>query len=84
MATNLEQLDLTGSSNLEGIEPVSELRNLVQLSLVKCRKVTDIKPVERLEALVIVMLGGSGVVPASVEKLEPENPDIIFDFAVAE
>jgi internalin A len=83
-ASGLEQLDLTGCDNLTGIDPVAELRNLVQLSLVKCRKVQDIAPAASLEKLVIVMLGGSGVVPAAVEKLEPANKEIIFDFAVPE
>ncbi|MEM9016305.1 MAG: hypothetical protein AAGC68_04775 [Verrucomicrobiota bacterium] len=82
-ATNLEQLDLTGCENLDDIAPVKALENLVQLSLVNCRKVTDLEPVEALEKLVIVMLGGSGVVPAAVESLDPANEEIIFDFAVS-
>lgn len=83
-ATELEQLDLTGCVNLEDVSQVARLENLVQLSLVKCRRVTDIASIEDLEKLVIVMLGGSGVVPAAVEDLEPANEEIIFDFAVSE
>ncbi len=81
---NLEQLDLTGCRNLVDVIELSQLENLVQLSLVKCRQVTDITPVKELEKLVIVMLGGSGVIPASIEDLETANKDIIFDFAVGE
>ncbi len=83
-ATGLEQLDLTGCANLSEIGKVSALGNLVQLSLVKCRQVADIKAVEKLPKLVIVMLGGSGVVPASVEELSLTNKEMIFDFAVSE
>ena len=80
----LEQLDVTGCRNLKSIDEVAKLTSLVQLSLVKCREVTDITPVVALEKLTIVMLGGSGVLPDSVEDLETANPDIIFDFAVGE
>ncbi len=83
-ASGLEQLDLRGCTNLKGIGEVRTLRNLVQLNLVQCRQVTDITPIVGLENLVIVMLGGSGVVPASVEDLEPANKELIFDFSVAE
>lgn len=83
-ASGLEQLDLRGCTNLKGIDELSELQNLVQLNLVQCRQVTDITPIVGLENLVIVMLGGSGVVPASVEDLEPANKELIFDFAVGE
>jgi len=83
-AAKLEQLDLTGCENLSDVSALAELRQLVQLNLVKCRQVTDISPVEKLENLVIVILGGSGVVAAAVEKLEPANEDVIFDFAVSE
>jgi hypothetical protein len=83
-ATGLEQLDLTGCTALTDISQVAELGNLVQLSLVKCRQVTEIKPVEKLPKLVIVMLGGSGVLPASVESLSLANAEMIFDFAGSE
>lgn len=84
VAKGLEQLDLSGSAKVSSIAPVAELDNLVQLSLAGCRSVTDVSPVAGLEKLAVVLLGGSGVVPAAVEKLETANPDIIFDFAVAE
>ncbi len=79
-ATTLEQLDLTGCANLQDITSLARLEALVQLSLVKCRQVTDITPVVELEKLVIVMLGGSGVVPAATEDLKTANKEIIFDF----
>ncbi len=80
----LEQLDVTGCANLKDIDGIAKLENLVQLSLVKCRQVTDVAVVENLPKLVIVMLGGSGVVPAAVEGLSPLNQELIFDFAVSE
>lgn len=83
-AQGLEQLDLTGCENLGEISALAKLDQLVQLSLVKCRQVDRIDAAVGLPKLVIVMLGGSGVVPASVEKLKPANEDLIFDFAVAE
>jgi len=80
----LEQLDLTGCTGLRDIPQVAALENLVQLSLVNCRQVAGIEVVEKLPRLAIVMLGGSGVIPASVESLTPANPEIIFDFAASE
>ncbi|MEM9018713.1 MAG: hypothetical protein AAGC68_17015, partial [Verrucomicrobiota bacterium] len=62
---------------------LESLSNLVQLSLVKCRQVNDISVIESMEKLIIVMLGGSGVVSAAVEELEPVNAEIIFDFTVS-
>ena len=82
-AAGIEQLDVTGCMNLADISPIAELKNLLQLSLVKCRRVTEIDFIEDMPELVIVALGGSGVVPAAVEDLEPANPDIIFDFEVS-
>lgn len=84
VATGLEQLDLTGCENLVEISAIGELKELVQLSLVQCRGVTDIGVAAKLPKLVIAMLGGSGVVPASVEPLKSSNRDLILDFAVAE
>lgn len=83
-AKGLEQLYVTGSENLESIKPLSALKNMVQLSLISCRKVNDLAPILELEKLVIVMLGGSGVVPAATEDLKTANKEIIFDFAVPE
>lgn len=80
----LEQLDVTGCRNLKEIKQVSQLRSLVQFSLVKCRQVTDIAPVAGLAELTVVMLGGSGILPDSIEDIEMANPEIIFDFAVGE
>lgn len=84
VATGLEQLDVKGCTVLADITSLSQLSNLVQLNLVQCRQVTEISALAGLEKLVIVMLGGSGVVPASVEDFESANKDIIFDFAVSE
>lgn len=83
-ATGLEQLDVVGSENLADISSVAALGSLVQLNLVKCRQVTDIKFVEKMPKLAIVMLGGSGVIPSAVEGLNLANKDIIFDFAASE
>ncbi len=83
-APGIEQLDLAGCENLVDLGAVAELGSLVQLNLVKCRSLTDIRPVEKLPKLVIVMLGGSGVVPAAVEALELANEEMIFEFALAE
>jgi len=82
-APDLEQLDLTGSEALKDVSSLKELNQLVQLSLVKCRQVSDVSAIESMEKLVIVMLGGSGVVPAAVEKLKTVNEEIIFDFTVS-
>ena len=80
----LEQLDVTGCRNLKEIKQVSQLQSLVQFSLVKCRRVTDITPVADLAELTVVMLGGSGVLPDSIEDVKMANSEIIFDFAVGE
>jgi len=80
----LEQLDVTGCRNLKEIKQVSQLTSLVQFSLVKCRQVIDIAPVADLAELTVVMLGGSGILPDSIEDIEMANPEIIFDFAVGE
>jgi hypothetical protein len=40
--------------------------------------------VEKLPKLRIVMLGGSGVVPVSVEGLPLANEELIFDFTISE
>ena len=82
-ATALEQLDLTGCEALQDVTALGSLSNLVQLSLVKCRQVNDISVIESMEKLIIVMLGGSGVVSAAVEELEPVIAEIIFDFTVS-
>lgn len=80
----LEHLDVTGSENLADVCAAAALASLVQVSFVKCRAVTAVPFVEKLPKLRIVMLGGSGVVPASVEGIKTANEEIIFDFAVAE
>ena len=82
-AVGLEQLDLTGCTALVDISRVAALENLVQLSLVKCRQVTDVSAVEKLPGLVIAMLGGSGVIPASVESFSLANEGLIFDFSAS-
>ncbi|MDF1826195.1 MAG: hypothetical protein P1U68_16230 [Verrucomicrobiales bacterium] len=82
-APGLEQLDLTGCESLKDVSALESLSSLVQLSLVKCRQVSEVSVIESMEKLVIVMLGGSGVVPASVEKLNAVNDEIIFDFTVS-
>lgn len=84
VATGLEQLDLTGCTALADVARVGTLTDLVQLSLVQCRQVQDITVVEKLPRLAIVMLGGSGVIPASVESLNLVNKEMIFDFAVSD
>jgi len=84
VASGLEQLDVKGCTALSDVTSLSQLSQLVQLNLVKCRQVTDISALAELEKLVIVMLGGSGVVPASVKNFESANDEIIFDFAVSE
>lgn len=83
-AKGIEQLDLTGCENLIDVTDVQKLKSLLQLSFVKCRQVSNIDFVESLSELVIVALGGSGVVPAAVEKLKAANEEIIFDFEVSE
>jgi hypothetical protein len=80
----LEHLDVTGCVNLGDVAAAAKLANLVQVSFVKCRGVTAVPFVETLPNLRIVMLGGSGVVPAAIEGLKAANGEIIFDFAVAE
>ena len=60
------------------------MEELVQLSLTKCRQVTDIDRVRPLKKLVIVLLGGSGVLPASIEELKREMKKTAFDFLLAE
>jgi hypothetical protein len=80
----LEHLDVTGCGNLADVSEAASLAGLVQVSFVKCRAVTAVPFVEKLPKLRIVMLGGSGVVPASVEGIKTANEEIIFDFAVAE
>lgn len=82
-AAGLEQLDLSGCEWLKDVSALESLLNLVQLSFVKCRQVDDVSVIESMEKLVIVMLGGSGVVPAAIEKLKPVNDEIIFDFTVS-
>lgn len=82
-APGIEQLDLTGCEFLQDVTALKDLDELVQLSLVKCRQVSDVSVIEAMEKLIIVMLGGSGVVPAAVEKLKPVNEEIIFDFTVS-
>lgn len=82
-ASGLEQLDVTGCEALKDVSALQSLPDLVQVSFVKCRQVDDISVIESLEKLVIVMLGGSGVVSAAVDELEPKNKDIIFDFTVS-
>ncbi|MDF1849352.1 MAG: leucine-rich repeat protein [Verrucomicrobiales bacterium] len=84
VAGGIEQLDLSGCENLHDVTAVAELRSLLQLSFVKCRQVTEIDFVENLPKLVIVALGGSGVVPASVEELKPANKELFFDFELAD
>ncbi len=83
-APGVEQLDLTGCENLHEVSAVEGLKNLCQLSFVKCRQVTDVSFVTALPELVIVALGGSGVVPASVEQWKPANEELIYDFEVSE
>ncbi len=78
----IEQLDLTGCENLSDVSAIGSLENLTQLNLVKCRSVRDVGFIESLAGLGVVMLGGSGVVPASTEELEPANKEIILDFSV--
>ncbi len=73
-----------GCENLVDVSAAAKLTGLVQVSFVKCRGVTAVPFVETLPKLRIVMLGGSGVVPAVVEGLKAANEEIIFDFAVAE
>ena len=80
----LEQLDVTGCENLVEVGAIGELKALVQLIMIKCRRVTELPPIGELENLVVVMLGGSGVVPASVEAFDGANEDMFFDFTVAE
>lgn len=81
-AGNLEQLDLTGCENLTDISQISHLGGLTQLSLSRCRAVTEITPLLELEKLLIVMLGGSGVVPGSIEDLKPASKEVAFDFSM--
>ncbi|MDF1739272.1 MAG: hypothetical protein P1U86_08940 [Verrucomicrobiales bacterium] len=78
----IEQLDFTGCENLEDVSAIASLKNLTQLNLVKCRSVRAVGFVETLAGLSVVMLGGSGVVPASTEELKPANEEIILDFSV--
>jgi len=78
----IEQLDLTGCENLSDVSAIGSLKKLSQLNLVKCRSVREVGFIETLPGLGVVMLGGSGVVPASTEKLEPANKAIILDFSV--
>ncbi|MAS94845.1 MAG: hypothetical protein CMO55_16730 [Verrucomicrobiales bacterium] len=84
VATSLEQLDMTGCENLKDISALASLENLIQLSLVKCRQVTDISVIEGLDKLLIAMMGGSGVPPATTEDFEPANKDLILDFTISE
>ena len=83
-AGGLEHLDVTGCENLDEVGPVAKLSSLVQISLVKCRLVKAVPFVEKLPKLRIVMLGGSGVVPVSVEGLPLSNEELIFDFTISE
>lgn len=80
----LEHLDVTGCVNLGDVAAAAKLANLVQVSFLKCRGVTAVPFVETLPNLRIVMLGGSGVLPAAIEGLKAANEEIIFDFAAAE
>ena len=84
VATGLEQIDLSGCESLTDVAELATLKNLVQLSLTKCRQVTDINHVEGLEKLAIVLLGGSGVVPASIKDLKRAMRQTVFDFLLAE
>jgi internalin A len=81
VAQGLIQLDLTGNEHLSDLAALAKLSELAQLNLSQCTAVTDVAVVEGLEKLVIVMLGKSGVAPASVERLKPKNKDLIFDFS---
>lgn len=81
VAQGLIQLDLTGNEHLSDLAALAKLPELAQLNLSQCTAVTDVAVVEGLEKLVIVMLGKSGVAPASVEGLKPKNKDLIFDFS---
>ena len=83
-AKGLEQLDATGCEILSNVSALSQLSSLRQLNLVKCRQVVDIRPVEKLAELIIVMLGGSGVIPASVKELALVNEEMIFYFSVSD
>jgi len=83
-AKNLEQLDVSGCDTLSDLAGLEKMANLVQLSLTKCRQVTDINRVRPLKKLVIVLLGGSGVVPASIKELKQEMKNTSFDFLLAE
>lgn len=78
----IEQLDLTGCENLSDVSAIGSLEKLRQLNLVKCRSVRDVVFIESLAGLGVVMLGGSGVVPASTEELKLANKEIILDFSV--
>jgi len=81
VAGGLIQLDLTGNEHLSDLAALASLTELAQLNLSQCPAVTEIAVVESLEKLVIVMLGKSGVPPASVESLKPKNKELIFDFS---
>ncbi|MDA7921553.1 hypothetical protein N9B73_07335 [Verrucomicrobiales bacterium] len=78
----IEQLDLTGCENLSDVSAIASLEKLTQLNLVKCRGVRKVNFIESLSGLGVVMLGGSGVVPASTEELRLANKEIILDFSV--
>jgi|GEM_PF-488971 len=83
-AVNLEQLDVSGCQNLSDVAELEKMKNLVQLSLTRCRQVTDIHSVKNLKKLAIVLLGGSGVAPASIQDLKKSMKNTVFDFLLAD
>ena len=85
-ATKLRQLDCTGCENLEDISALKDLEHLRQLSLVDCRKIEDVKQLTSNTNLEIVVLGGSGVHPASIDEMREVFPEdkTIFDFSIPE
>lgn len=84
VASQIEQLDLTGCESLQDISELSSLKNLSQLNLSKCRQVTEVSSLQSVEKLAIVLLGGSGVVPGSIKELQVGMKETVFDFAVTE
>ncbi len=80
----LQQLDLTGCETLTDVSDLSKMKELIQLNLTKCEQVTDINVIKDLENMGIVLLGGSGVIPASIKELKREMRGTIFDFLLAD